>query len=77
MISEVLYSKSSDFQDLSVFITLYAIDIYNVRCLEQFLPLRTTLKLEFFGTELAELAETLSYKYNFNSLAAMSNFSGC
>ena len=46
VISEVLYSENSDFQDLSVFwvktmhsITLYAINIHNIKCLEPFLPL--------------------------------------
>ena len=42
-------------------ITLYAIDIH-IMCLEPFLPLYDHFEnLEIFGTELAVLAETLSY----------------
>ena len=40
------------------YITLYVIDIHNIRCLKPFLPLYG--HFEVFVTELAVLSETLS-----------------
>ena len=42
------------------YITLYVMDIHNVRCLGPSLPLYDHFEIWRFGTELAVLAETLS-----------------
>ena len=44
------------------YITLYVVDIHDIRCLEPFLTLSDHFEIfSFFGLGLAVLAETLSY----------------
>ena len=54
-------------------ITLYVIDIHNISCLEPFLPLYDHFEVwRFFRTELAVLAETLSYHISHDVSSASS-----